>query len=87
MVMSEEVLLEALEVIQGPRKDTYGKASTSFNRIAGLWSTYLGVDVSASDVAALMILMKVSRSKGKPHKDNWVDICGYAALAAEMEDE
>ena len=38
----------------------------------------------------MMVLMKVSRSKGgaaSPHLDNFVDICGYAALAGEMAAE
>ena len=43
--------------------------------------------VGAVDVAALMVLMKVARSKGpRKHADNFVDICGYAALACEMQE-
>lgn len=87
MVTRDEILREAGDVISGARQETYGDAGASFSRIADMWSAYLGLRVSAADVAALMVLMKVSRSKGKPHKDNWVDICGYAALAGEMEGE
>ena len=87
MVTRDDILREAGEVISGARQETYGDAAQSHGRIAQMWSAYLGVNVTACDVAAMMVLMKVSRSKGKPHKDNWVDICGYAALAGEMESE
>ena len=33
-----------------------------------------------------MTLLKIARTKANPkHRDNLVDLCGYAALAAEME--
>ena len=80
-----EILNTAAELISGDRAATYGDATVSHQRIADLWSTYLGTPVSAVDVAACLILMKVSRSKGAAHRDNWIDMAGYAALAGEME--
>ena len=80
-----EILNTAAELISGDRAATYGDATVSHQRIANLWSTYLGAPVSAVDVAACLILMKVSRSKGAAHRDNWIDMAGYAALAGEME--
>jgi hypothetical protein len=50
-----------------------------------MWSAYLGVDVTEVDVAAMMVLLKVSRSRSSDHSDNWVDVCGYAAIAGELE--
>ena len=43
------------------------------------------MDVSEVDVAAMMVLLKVSRSRASDHSDNWVDVCGYAAIAGELE--
>ncbi len=40
--------------------------------------------VEAHDVAMMMILLKVARTKGKKKRDNYVDIAGYAALAAKL---
>jgi len=88
------VLEKAASLIDGDRAATYGDATTSHQRIADLWTTYLeGVQsqrghsgLNAADVAAMMVLMKVSRTVSSDHADNWVDICGYAALASEMED-
>lgn len=87
MVNREDILRVAGELISGDRHDTYGDAKTSHKRIADMWSAYLGIELSASDVAALMVLMKVSRTKGSKHSDNWVDMCGYAALGGEMEED
>ena len=58
----------------------------SFGVIAGLWSAYLGQDISSADVANMMILMKVARNSSGVYKaDNWIDICGYAALGGEIQ--
>ena len=84
----DEILKSAGHLISKDRHDTYGDSATSHSRIAAFWSAYLGVvEITAVDVASMMVLMKVSRSKGGsavPHIDNFVDICGYAALAGEM---
>ena len=81
----EEILQTAEKLICHDRQAAYGDAAESHQRIADLWATYLGVEVSAVDVAAMMVLLKVSRSTGARRDDNWIDICGYAALAGEME--
>lgn len=84
-MVRSDILAEAERLVSGDRHKAYGDAKASFERIAALWSAYLGVPLSAVDVGALMILLKVSRSKTNPDKrDNWVDICGYGALAGEI---
>jgi hypothetical protein len=48
----------------------------------------MGDELTPADVAAMMILMKVSRITTSPGKeDNWVDIAGYAACGAEVTDD
>ncbi|MGW6624253.1 DUF6378 domain-containing protein [Nocardia sp. NPDC055002] len=79
------VLQEAESLINGDRAATYGDARESFNRIAGLWSAYLGTDVTALDVTNLMVLLKVSRTKGSFHRDSYVDIGGYAGLGERLQ--
>ncbi|QFG10422.1 phosphofructokinase [Mycobacterium phage Anthony] len=85
--MSETVLQEAERLINGDRQDTYGSASESFGRIAGLWSEYTGKKLTDLDVANMMVLLKVSRTKGQFHRDSYVDIGGYAALAERLVGE
>lgn len=80
-----EILAEAGRLIAGDRAQAYGPAEVSFNRIADLWSVYLDLEVTAVDVAHMMTLLKISRSKGDPAGvDNWIDIAGYAALGGEL---
>ena len=87
--LKRDIILEtAKSIINGERAGTYGKAEDSFKIIASLWSAYLAIDVSATDVANLMILMKVARnSSGVYKEDNWIDICGYAALGGEIQEK
>lgn len=66
------------------RAADHGDMEDNFTRIAGLWSGFLGVDVSAADVALMMGLLKIARAKSNPaHQDNWVDLAGYAACGGE----
>jgi hypothetical protein len=83
----DSVLGEAADIVSADRLKQYGPPSESFGRIAQMWSAYLGVEVTAHDVAQLMILLKVSRSRagivssGAPQRDSLVDIAGYVACA------
>lgn len=75
------VAVEAERIINGPRRDTYGPVEESFQRIADLWKPVLGIEVTVEQVAAMMVLLKVARELGgQHHRDNLVDICGYALL-------
>ena len=85
MVTRSDLIVKAEDVINGDRHSTYGDARESFETIAKLWSAYLSVDVTAEQVAAMMVLMKISRQRKSKHMDNWVDIIGYAALGGEIE--
>ena len=80
------VLEEAGAIITGPRREAYGPVEQSFGAVASAWSSILGSEVTAREVALCMIALKVMRDANKPGRDNLVDICGYAALA-EMLDE
>lgn len=82
--MSESILQEAERIINGDRQDTYGPPSESLGRIAVLWGAYLEREMSANEVANLLILMKVSRSKNGYHRDSYVDIAGYAGLTEKL---
>jgi hypothetical protein len=76
-----ELLHDTADLIDGEKAKAYGEPEDSFNDIAGYWSRYLGVNITAFDVGIMMILMKVSRGgRTRFKKDNLVDIAGYAAL-------
>ena len=85
------ILNTANDIINGDRKDEYGDAFDSFDRIAGLWSSYLDHHISPVDVAQMMILMKVSRGANVAkfnaiQEDSLVDIAGYSALAYQVSE-
>ena len=86
------VLKEAHAIIYGDREKTYGHPSKNLNTIAVMWNAYLNAkkdeeEINAKDVAALMMLVKVARFANDPtHRDNLVDICGYAALVERCDE-
>jgi hypothetical protein len=58
-----------------------------------LWTTYFNTakntedwyDITPTDVANMMILMKMARLMNKSdHEDSWIDIAGYAANGCEL---
>ncbi len=84
--MSEQknILTEAEAIITGPRQEPYGSAKESFERVATMWSVLLKTPVTAQQVAHCMIALKLAREVNQHHRDNLVDICGYAALAERI---
>lgn len=81
----KEILETAMSHVTEDRQSTHGKPEQSFQMIASLWSAYLGREVSAVDVTAMMALLKVARLRDNPgHADNWVDLAGYAACGGEL---
>ena len=90
----EEILKKAKELITGDRNDTHGDAFQNHAEIAEFWNIFLDkklqpmASITAEDVALMMVLMKISRNnQGKKNNlDNFVDMCGYAAIAGEIND-
>ncbi len=80
-----EILAAAESAICGDREKDYGDPKENFEMVAGLWSWYLGYKIDPAEVPAMMILLKIARdATGAGSDDNWIDIAGYAALAAEV---
>ena len=90
----EEILRQAKELITGDRNDTHGDAYRNHAEIAEFWNIFLDkklkpmANITAEDVALMMVLMKISRNiQGKKSNlDNFIDMCGYAAIAGEIND-
>jgi Domain of unknown function (DUF6378) len=80
-----DIVNEALRLIHGDRQESYGDAKENNGRIAALWSAYLGTNVTAVDVAKMMVLLKLSRSRQRYHKDNYVDAVAYLLLAEDFD--
>lgn len=60
----------------------------NFSIIAGLWSSYLGAEITPLDVSMMMCLLKVSEIKsGGGAGDSFADLAGYVACGAQIRAE
>lgn len=85
---AKEVCETAARLVSQDRAMEYGDKDALHARVARLWAAYKGVAFTKHDVAIFMILLKVARAGNNGnHTDNYVDIAGYAGIAAEMGDD
>ena len=90
----EEILKKARDLITGDRNETHGDAFQNHAEIAEFWNIFLDkklqpmASITAEDVALMMGLLKISRNTQgkKTNMDNFIDMCGYAAIAGEIND-
>ena len=90
----EEILALAKEMVSKDRNKTHGDAFKNHAEIAEFWNIFLDgklrpmANITAADVAIMMILLKISRTNQgeKFNLDNFVDMAGYSAIAGEIGD-
>ena len=83
---SRTILEEAADLISGERRDKYGDAIESYERIAQAWSAAVfDRPVTPVQVVAAMAVLKLCRFRTSGDRDSLVDLAGYAALAAEIK--
>ena len=83
---SYQFLNRARVLVEGQREKDYGDKTKNHKNIAKLWSAYLDVSISAHDVAIMMTLLKISRTKlGEVSKDPYIDMSAYGAIAGEIK--
>ena len=75
------------DIVYGEKAKEYGKMSDSFPKIAQVWSAILGTEVTANDVALMMIGLKIIREKNRHKDDNILDIYGYGIACEELNDK
>ena len=56
-----KILDEAKRLTHSDRQDTYGDPLTNHQRIADLWSVYLETEITPSQVALCLCLVKIAR--------------------------
>lgn len=86
--LRRECLESATECVTKDRAQAYGSAEDNFGNIADIWNAQgVRIDdrkVTATDVALMMVGMKLARLRYNPsHKDSWIDVAGYAACGME----
>jgi len=89
MQAAKQTLDAASSAVCGSRNEDYGSPNDDFATQAAMISAYLSrsngytVQVTAGDIAALMVCVKLARQAHRPKQDNWIDVAGYAACGAE----
>lgn len=79
-------------IVTGPREKEYGDKTQNHQRIADLWNMWLNEtkadssdQITAYDVAMMMILVKIARLMNTPgHQDSHIDLAGYASILEEI---
>jgi len=83
-----EILDEAKRLTHTDRQKNYGSPYVNHKRIADLWSVYLETEITPSQVALCLCLVKIARLIETPnHEDSFVDLAAYAAIAGEIESQ
>ena len=89
----KEILETATKTICNDRQDVYGNPEDSFPIIAKYWETYLtqitgnNIKLTPRNAAEMLCLFKLARiTTGKFKEDNYIDLCGYAAIAGSLID-
>lgn len=89
----KKILEDAIYCVCTDRKQQYGKPENSFSVISDFWSLYIrhkydiDIALTAADASMMLALFKVARGVTATTQklDTYVDICGYAACAGELE--
>ena len=85
MSNTKEFLGEAITLVGGQRQKDYGDKTDNHQNIANLWSAYIGHTITAENVAIMMCLLKIARTKlGATSKDTYIDMAAYGAIAGEI---
>jgi hypothetical protein len=85
-MITKECLSQAITLSANDRQKDYGDKVDNHNNIARLWSAYLDTDIKAHDVAIMMALLKMARTKlGAVSKDTYIDMAAYSAIAGEIK--
>lgn len=93
LVPNESAAQEAHRLVHGNRGADYGHPIEDFTRTAALWTAQFrdllkdGAAFTFREVWQAMCLVKMSRERNKPKRDNRVDLAGYAETGQMCEDE
>ena len=83
---TKNFLVKAEGLVAGPRHTDYGDKVDNHTNIANLWSAYLGGTITPHNVAIMMCLLKVARTKlGDVSEDTYIDMAADGAIAGEIK--
>ena len=79
----QSILTEAESIVNGSRNSDYG-GTEGVERIAQVASTLTNKNITAKDIALIMISLKLVRESFNHKRDNLVDACGYMELLNKL---
>ena len=86
-----DILEKTKKLVSKEREEKHGDKIINHENIARLWTSYLqnkfklNFIILPEDVANLMTLLKIARTQaGNFNLDDYVDACGYSAIAGEI---
>ena len=82
----KSILSDAEEIVNGSRHSDYGDPVESFKRIAKTASMIAGKDLSPNECCAVLMAVKLVRESFAHKRDNLVDLCGYAHIMNELNE-
>ena len=83
---TKDLLTTAIQLVGGDRHKDYGDKVKNHNNIAKLWSAYKDVEITPHDVAIMMCLLKIARTKlGAVSSDTYIDGSAYMSIAGECK--
>ena len=89
-----DILEKTKKLVSKDREDKHGNKVENHENIARLWSSFLqnktklNIVILPEDVANLMALLKIARTQAGQHNpDDYVDACGYSAIAGEIAEK
>jgi hypothetical protein len=81
-----DILFQARQAINDRASERDVEAERSMKRAVAIFNAYSGRDLTETDGWMFMLCLKMARSKsGAFQKDDYIDMCGYAALAGECD--
>ena len=83
---NKSILSEAEEIVNGSRHSDYGDAKESFSRVATIANVMTGKELSPEDCCAVLMAVKLVRESFAHKRDNLVDLCGYAHIMNELNE-
>jgi len=77
-----EVLLEAHDLVNGARQNSYGHPSDDYQKVSDIFYSITGVNLSVSEAILFMVSVKLARLRTNLegdviHHDSLVDALGY----------
>ena len=90
---AEEILRTAADLVSGPRAEQHGDVDFTFGTASTLFEGIVGQEISPTDGIMFMVCLKIARMVSKRNSgipiniDDYIDACGYLALAGQLESE